>query len=189
MKILVFDNYDSFTYNLVHFVEKVGDHEVEVHRNDKIKLEDIDRFDRVIISPGPGLPSQAGILPQMLKAYMHCKPMLGVCLGQQAIAEAMGGKLINLQKVYHGVSTNVRVVKKDPLFDELPAEFCVGRYHSWAVDASALPGELEVTALDEEGIIMALRHKTLNIRSVQFHPESVLTQHGEQIISNWLHRC
>lgn len=186
MSILVLDNYDSFTYNLVHYVEKVCDDEVKVYRNDQIALEDVAEFDRIIISPGPGLPSQAGILPQLLKAYMHSHPILGVCLGQQAIAEAVGGKLVNLERVYHGVATTVNVVKDDPLFEGLPRKFQVGRYHSWAVDPTVFPGELEVTAMDETGIIMALRHRILNIRSVQFHPESILTQGGERMISNWL---
>jgi anthranilate synthase component II len=189
MKILVLDNYDSFTYNLLHFVEKVCDHEVEVHRNDKIALDQVQEFDRIMISPGPGLPAQAGILPQLLQRYMSSKAILGVCLGQQAIAEAMGGTLVNLERVYHGVSTEVCVVKAAPLFEGLPEQFLAGRYHSWAVDQAGLPENLEVTATDKQGIIMAMRHRILNVRSVQFHPESILTPGGEQMIRNWIERC
>jgi anthranilate synthase component 2 len=189
LKILVLDNYDSFTYNLVHYIEKVCDHEVEVHRNDRITLEQAGEYDKILISPGPGLPRDAGILPLLLKEYSSTKSILGICLGQQAIAEAFGGSLINLQKVYHGVATRARVIKEDKIFSGLPSEFDTGRYHSWAVDPSVLPAELEVTAVDDKGIIMALRHRHLNVRGVQFHPESVLTANGEQLIRNWITLC
>lgn len=189
MKILVFDNYDSFTYNLVHYLEKVSDHAVEVYRNDEIALQDVAAYDKILISPGPGLPSSSGILPQLLKTYASQKNILGVCLGHQAIAEAFGGSLVNLDKVYHGVATPARIVRDDAIFKGLPAAFNVGRYHSWAVNAANVPACLEVTAVDENGIIMAMRHRTYNIRSVQFHPESVLTGHGEQIIRNWVELC
>jgi anthranilate synthase component II len=186
MKILIFDNYDSFTYNLVHLVKKVSDCEIEVHRNDKISLDEINRFDRIIISPGPGIPSEAGILLDVLKKYASMKPILGVCLGHQAIAESFGGTLYNLENVYHGVSTLTRVLGKDVLFKNITGEFNVGRYHSWAVDTKTLPDCLEVTATDDNDIIMAMRHKEYNVRSVQFHPESILTEHGEILIKNWI---
>jgi anthranilate synthase component II len=190
MRILVFDNYDSFTYNLVHLLEKISGCDIEVHRNDKITLAEVDKFDKILISPGPGIPSEAGLLPQLLSQYASTKSILGVCLGHQAIAEAFGGSLVNLPKVFHGVATPAHVVvEDDELFTGLPATFRAGRYHSWAVDASTLPRELEVTAVDENGIIMAMRHASLNIKSVQFHPESVLTSHGEAIIRNWIERC
>lgn len=186
MRILVLDNYDSFTYNLVHYIEKVSDHTADVYRNDKITLGAVDAYDKILISPGPGLPRDAGILPQLLTTYAGSKDMLGVCLGHQAIAEAFGGSLVNLDEVYHGISARIRVVKDDILFKGLPREFSVGRYHSWGVDPARLPSVLEITATDERGIIMAMRHRELKLRSVQFHPESVLTEHGETIIKNWL---
>lgn len=188
MKILVLDNYDSFTYNLVHYLEKVSDHAVEVHRNDCITVDEAVRYDKILISPGPGLPCDAGILPQLLQRSKN-KNILGVCLGHQAIAEAFGGSLVNLERVYHGVAAEMQVVKDDPLFAGLPSTFKVGRYHSWAVNSHELPADLEVLAVDAAGIVMALRHRHYNIRSVQFHPESVLTEHGEQMLRNWLERC
>lgn len=186
MKILVLDNYDSFTYNLVHYLEKVSDATVEVHRNDKITLKDIDRFDKILLSPGPGIPSEAGILIDVIKTYASSKSILGVCLGQQAIAEAFGGTLINMTEVFHGVSTPIEIVAEDVLFQSIPKQILVGRYHSWCVNKNKLPEELEVTALDTAGNIMALKHKTLDVRGVQFHPESVLTEHGLQMIKNWV---
>lgn len=186
MKILVFDNYDSFTYNLVHLIEKVSDYEPDVFRNDKIALEDIEKYDKILVSPGPGIPSEAGNLLPMLKRYASQKSILGVCLGHQAIAETFGGSLRNLENVFHGISTPINVVKKDILFESIPDTFNVGRYHSWIVNNTDLPKELEVTAVDEHGNIMAMAHKTLDIKSVQFHPESVLTEYGEQLMSNWL---
>ncbi len=186
MKILVLDNYDSFTYNLVHYLEKISDAVVEVHRNDKISVAEIDRFDKILLSPGPGIPSEAGILLEVIKTYASQKSMLGVCLGQQAIAEAFGGSLVNLDTVFHGLSTPIDVIREDVLFSNIPTHFNVGRYHSWAVNPLDLPHELEVTAVDAAGHIMALKHKTYNVHAVQFHPESILTEHGLEIIKNWV---
>ncbi|MCE3280552.1 MAG: anthranilate synthase subunit [Bacteroidetes bacterium] len=186
MKILVLDNYDSFTYNLVHYLEKECDAEIEIHRNDKISLSEINCFDKILLSPGPGIPSEAGILLDVIKTYADSKDILGVCLGQQAIAEAFGGSLINLQTVFHGISTPIEIIGDDILFLGLPKKFNVGRYHSWVVNKDDLPDELEVTAIDENGRIMALKHKKLKVYAVQFHPESVLTEHGSAIIKNWV---
>ena len=188
VKILVFDNYDSFTYNLVHAVKKLGYTDVEVHRNDQIPLEDIDRFDKIILSPGPGVPSESGILLDVIRKYAPTKSILGVCLGEQAIAEAFGGTLINLTEVHHGVSSIVDILEKDVLFNGLSDKLEVGRYHSWAVEKSTLPDCLTITAVDQEGMIMALAHKTYDVRGVQFHPESVLTPDGEKMLKNWLSR-
>ncbi len=185
MKILLIDNYDSFTYNIVHAVKQLG-YEVDVVRNDKIALDAIDVYDKIIISPGPGIPSEAGIVPELLKRYSATKSVLGVCLGHQAIGECFGAKLLNLPQVYHGIQTSVTVVKEDYLFEGMPATFRVGRYHSWVVDTEEFPAELEVLAVDDEQRIMALRHKTLDVRGVQFHPESILTPDGLTIINNWL---
>jgi len=187
-RILVFDNYDSFTYNLVHAVKKLGFTDVEVFRNDQIPLEDIARFDKIILSPGPGVPSESGILLDVIRKYAPTKSILGVCLGEQAIAEAFGGTLINLTEVYHGVSSMVNVLEEDVLFNGLPTQLEVGRYHSWAVEKSTLPECLTITAVDQEGMIMALAHKTYDVRGVQFHPESVLTPDGEKMLKNWLSR-
>lgn len=187
MKILVFDNYDSFTYNLVHLVEKILPVKVDVYRNDQVALEKIKEYDKIILSPGPGVPSEAGLLLPLIKEYAASKSILGVCLGHQAIGEAFGGQLINLSKVYHGVSTACRIIDTDnELFHGLPPEIEIGRYHSWIVSRENLPSELEITAEDENGYIMAMQHKTFDIRGVQFHPESVLTPQGEQILKNWL---
>ncbi len=186
MNILVLDNYDSFTYNLVHYIEKVCEFQVEVHRNDKIGLDEIDRFDKILLSPGPGIPSEAGLLIDLIKTYATTKSILGVCLGMQAIAEAFGGSLTNLDTVYHGIATPVHIVKKDPLFKGLPATFNVGRYHSWVVNKNDLPGSLEVTALDDNNLIMGLAHKKFDVLGVQFHPESILTEYGEEMIRNWI---
>ena len=186
MKILVFDNYDSFTYNLVHAVKKLGYDDVEVHRNDKIALEDIARFDKIILSPGPGIPSESGILLDVIRTYAPSKSILGVCLGEQAIAEAFGGTLINLSEVHHGISSMVDVLEKDVLFDGLPKRLEVGRHQSWAAEKASLPECLTITAVHEEGMIMALAHKEYDVRGVQFHPESVLTPDGEQMLKNWL---
>lgn len=186
MKILVFDNYDSFTYNLVHLVEKVCDHTVDVRRNDKIALAEIQHYDKILLSPGPGIPGEAGMLLDVIRRYGDSKDILGVCLGLQAIGEAFGGKLKNLSAVYHGIATPVQVLKEDALFASCPKEFKAGRYHSWVVDPDGLPGCLEVTAIDAEGNIMAMRHKSLKVKGVQFHPESILSEYGEQIIRNWI---
>lgn len=186
MKILVLDNYDSFTYNLVHYLEKVSDAEIEVHRNDKIALSEIERFDKILLSPGPGIPAEAGILLDVIRMYGATKSILGVCLGQQAIAEAFGGTLSNLDKVFHGIAKPVNIIKQDLLFEGLPDKFNVGRYHSWVVDTKTFPEVLEITAIDESGQVMALRHKTFNVHGVQFHPESILTEYGSEMISNWV---
>jgi anthranilate synthase component 2 len=188
MKVLVVDNYDSFTYNLVHALKKLGVTELEVHRNDQIALDDVGQFDKIVLSPGPGVPAESGLLLDIIRRYASTKSILGVCLGQQAIAEAFGGSLLNLPEVYHGISSMVKVVQPDVLFEGMPAELEVGRYHSWVVDAQTLPAELMVTALDENGMIMALAHKTYDVRGVQFHPESVLTPLGEQMIKQWLEK-
>ena len=229
MKILVFDNYDSFTYNLVHLVEKILHQKVDVYRNDQIPLENVKAYDKIILSPGPGIPEEAGLLLPLIKEYAATKSMLGVCLGHQAIGQAFGGKLINLSTVYHGVATPVQIVKRQTadgkrqtanpdkleavksengkskkqaesstevahspltthhsLFDGLPDEFEVGRYHSWVVSEEGFPKELEITARDANNYIMALQHKTYDVQGVQFHPESVLTPRGEEILRNWL---
>ena len=194
MKILVFDNYDSFTYNLVHLVEKIIGDKVEVFRNDEIPLENVQVFDKIILSPGPGLPAEAGKLLPLIKAYASTKSILGVCLGHQAIGEAFGGKLLNLSEVYHGVATPVNIVERrsngsavsPDLFAGLQDGFLAGRYHSWVINPKGFPESLEVTATDVSGHIMALRHKTYDVLGVQFHPESVLTPCGEHIMRNWL---
>ncbi len=187
MKILVFDNYDSFTYNLVHLVEKIVDDTVEVHRNDQIALEDVKRFDKIILSPGPGLPRDAGLLLPLIKEYAPSKSILGVCLGHQAIGEAFGGKLVNLSTVFHGVATPLRITNPEsPVLHGLSGEIEVGRYHSWVVSDELFPETLEVTARDDNNYIMALQHKTFDVQGVQFHPESVLTPKGEQMMRNWL---
>lgn len=186
MKILIFDNYDSFTYNLVHLVKELGYADVDVFRNDKISVEDIARYDKIILSPGPGIPSEAGLLLPLIKEYAGKKPILGVCLGHQAIGEAFGATLTNLEDVYHGVATQIQITKPDYIFEGLGGQMEVGRYHSWIVDNEAFPDCLEVTAIDDKGKIMALRHKAYDIHGVQFHPESVLTPMGENIIRNFL---
>jgi anthranilate synthase component 2 len=187
MKILVFDNYDSFTYNLVHLVNKVVKDKVDVFRNDEISLEKIGEYDKIILSPGPGVPSEAGLLLSLIKAYAPEKSILGVCLGHQAIAEAFGGTLVNLSTVYHGVATPIHILNPaSPLLAGLPDKPNVGRYHSWIVSEDSFPEELEITAKDENGYIMALQHKKYDVQGVQFHPESVLTPDGETILRNWL---
>ncbi len=186
MKLLVFDNYDSFTYNLVHIVKKLGFTDVEVHRNDKISLEEINRFDKIILSPGPGVPSGSGILLDLIKTYAPSKSIFGVCLGVQAIAEAFGGNLLNLPQVYHGIASEVNIFDDEVLFRNLPDKIIAGRYHSWVVNNSSLPACLQITATDDQGTIMALKHRKFDVRGVQFHPESVLTPSGEQILKNWL---
>jgi anthranilate synthase component II len=187
MKILVFDNYDSFTYNLVHLVEKITHEKVDVFRNDEISLEQVNAYDKIILSPGPGIPSEAGLLLPLIKQYAATKSILGVCLGHQAIAEAFGGTLINLSKVYHGVATPIKITNKtSQILRGLPETIEVGRYHSWIISNKNFPEELEVTAIDENGYIMALQHKTYDVQGVQFHPESVLTPDGEIILRNWL---
>jgi anthranilate synthase component 2 len=185
-KVLVIDNYDSFTYNLVHLLHECGE-EVEVWRNDKFKLEDVEAFDKILLSPGPGLPKDAGLLMDLIKKYSATKRILGICLGQQAIAEAYGGTLSNLDKPVHGMASKIKVSdRNERLFQDLPAEFLAGRYHSWVVSEDDFPLELEVTARDESGFIMAIAHKDLDVRGVQFHPESILSEHGKEFIQNWL---
>lgn len=191
MRILVFDNYDSFTYNLVHLVEKITRVKVDVYRNDELPLERVKDYDKIILSPGPGIPEEAGLLLPLIKEYAASKPILGVCLGHQAIGEAFGGKLVNLKQVYHGVATSIEVKSenskvKSPLFSGLPERIVVGRYHSWVVSEEGFPNELEITAVDDNGYIMGLQHKTYDVQGVQFHPESVLTPDGEKIMRNWL---
>ena len=191
MKILVFDNYDSFTYNLVHLVEKITHEKVEVYRNDQLPLEQVKAYDKIILSPGPGIPEEAGMLLPLIKEYAASKSILGVCLGHQAIGEAFGGKLVNLSTVYHGVATEIEVggrksEVRSELFSGLPDRFEVGRYHSWIVSDENFPDELEVTARDDNNYIMALQHKQYDVQGVQFHPESVLTPDGEKILKNWL---
>lgn len=189
MKILVFDNYDSFTYNLVHLVEKITHEKVDVYRNDQIPMEQINNYDKIILSPGPGVPEEAGLLLPLIKEYAATKSILGVCLGHQAIGQAFGGALTNLTSVYHGVATPINVIKNDaPLFEGLPSTIEVGRYHSWVVNREGFPAELDITAEDDLGFIMALQHKTYDVQGVQFHPESVLTPVGEHIMRNWLKR-
>lgn len=186
MKILILDNYDSFTYNLVHLVNELGYNDVSVFRNDKIALKDVDAYDKIILSPGPGIPSEAGLLLALIKEYAGKKPILGVCLGYQAIAEAFGATLINLSEVHHGVASSIKILNPSNLFVGMDATLEVGRYHSWAVKREGLPSCLEVTAEDNEGQIMALSHREFDVHGVQFHPESVLTPEGAKIIQNFL---
>jgi anthranilate synthase component 2 len=186
-KILIIDNYDSFTYNLVHLVNEIG-LQCDVWRNDQFKLEDVDAYDKIILSPGPGIPSEAGLLLDVIKKYAPTKSIFGVCLGQQAIAEVFGGRLYNLKQPMHGIATPIKVTdKSEKLFAGLPETFNVGRYHSWVVDETAIPDVLTVTAIDEvDNSAMAIRHKTYDVRGVQFHPESILTQYGKEMMKNWL---
>jgi anthranilate synthase component II len=186
-KILIIDNYDSFTYNLVHLVNEIG-LQCEVWRNDKFSIGDVDAFEHIILSPGPGIPSEAGLLLEVIEKYASTKRIFGVCLGQQAIAEVFGGKLYNLSRPMHGIATPVKITdRQEKLFLGLPESFKVGRYHSWVVDEKNFPETLEITAIDEkDNSIMALRHKKYDVRGVQFHPESVLTEFGREMMQNWL---
>lgn len=185
MRIVIIDNYDSFTYNLAHLVKELGA-EVEVLRNDQFQIEDLLPYDKIILSPGPGIPSEAGLLLDVIRQYAPIKPILGVCLGHQAIGEYFGGHLTNLSQVFHGVSSTVSVTTPDYIYNELPDHIEVGRYHSWVVDTQAFPDCLEITSVSEEGQIMSLRHRQYDVRGIQYHPESVLTPDGQKIISNWL---
>ncbi len=185
MKIVIIDNYDSFTYNLAHLVRELGT-EVTVLRNDQFELPQLEEYSKIILSPGPGIPSEAGLLLDVIRTYAAHKPILGVCLGHQAIGEVFGAKLENLSDVFHGVATPCHIIGDDPLFSGIPADITVGRYHSWVVSNSDLPACLEVTAVSDEGQIMALRHKDYNVRGIQFHPESVLTPDGKKMLQNWL---
>jgi len=183
--VLVIDNYDSFTYNLVHYLEDLNC-EVVVKRNDQLTLDEVAKFESIVLSPGPGIPDEAGLLKAIIKQYASTKKILGVCLGQQAIAEVFGGSLINLKQVYHGIATQINVVKDDVLFHGIPKEIKVGRYHSWVVNPDDFPEVLEVTSLDANGQIMSIRHKEYAISAVQFHPESVLTPDGKKMLENWV---
>jgi len=186
MKIAVIDNYDSFTYNLVHYLEDLGA-EVIVLRNDEFDLDELEPFQKILLSPGPGIPDEAGLLKQVIKHFAPIKSILGICLGQQAIGEVFGGSLTNLEKVYHGVATKVKVeVNDENLFKDISKEFEVGRYHSWVVSNEGFPEDLEITSKDKNGEIMSLRHRKYDLKGVQFHPESVLTPHGKTILKNWL---
>ncbi|MCB8994657.1 MAG: aminodeoxychorismate/anthranilate synthase component II [Bacteroidales bacterium] len=187
MKILVLDNYDSFTYNLVHILKEITGNGVDVFRNDEISLEDVAGYDKIVISPGPGVPDSAGITKAVIKQYSPTKSILGVCLGCQAIAEVYGGSISNLDTVYHGVATYMKVTdESESLFRDVPHEFTAGRYHSWVVNSFDLPAELKITSVDEKNMIMSLKHIRYNLRGVQFHPESVLTRYGKQMIVNWI---
>ena len=185
MKTVIIDNYDSFTYNLAHLVKELGA-EVDVLRNDKFELEELEKYDKIILSPGPGIPEEAGLLLEVIRTYAGRKPILGVCLGEQAIGQAFGGKLTNLSEVFHGIQTNVKIKNKDYIFSGLPTEIPVGRYHSWVVDTEEFPEELVITAISSEGQIMALKHREYDVHGIQFHPESVLAPDGKQIVGNWL---
>ena len=185
-KIVVIDNYDSFTYNLVHYLEDLNC-EVTVFRNDEFEMDELQQFDKILLSPGPGSPDEAGLLKNVIKTYASSKSILGVCLGQQAIGEVFGGTLINLEKVYHGVATNIKITNTDDvLFKNLPNEFEVGRYHSWVVSNDDFPNDLIITSVDKNGQIMSLKHNKFDVRGVQFHPESVLTPNGKKILENWI---
>ncbi len=187
MKILIIDNYDSFTYNLVHMVEDITGEYPAVFRNDEIAIEEINEYDLIILSPGPGIPDEAGILKEVIKAYAGIKPIFGVCLGLQAITEVFGGSIENLDEVFHGVATTMSVTKEDAIiYKDIPAEFEAARYHSWIASKSDFPSELEITSLDEFGDIMSLQHKEYNISAVQFHPESILTPLGEKMVRNFI---
>lgn len=186
MKLLVLDNYDSFTWNLVHYAEDILQQEVEVRRNDAIGLDEINAYTHIILSPGPGLPKDAGIMPQLIQKYATSKNILGICLGQQAIAENFGGKLYNLEKVYHGISTKVKLDQEHFLFNDMPPVIEAGRYHSWAVEKTCLPECFKIIAEDENGVIMGLQHKQYALAGVQFHPESILTPHGYTMMKNWI---
>lgn len=185
--IMILDNYDSFTFNLVHAVQKITGQKVDVYRNDQIPLEKVNEYQKIILSPGPGIPDEAGVMKSLIEYYAPSKSILGVCLGMQGIGEVFGGTLRNLSRVYHGVATTIHVIKpEDPLFRDLPDQFEAGRYHSWIINRDTLPECLEITAIDEHNEIMALSHRKFDVRGVQFHPESVLTPLGEQMIRNWL---
>lgn len=192
MNIVIIDNYDSFTFNLAHLVRQLGA-SVTVYRNDQFEMAQLESFDKIILSPGPGIPSEAGLLLDVIRTYAGRKPILGVCLGHQAIAEVFGARLTNLADVYHGVATEGTQFNNDVVFEGLPQRIVMGRYHSWVVDRAGFPDCLQVTAVSDDGQIMALRHKQLDVHGIQFHPESVLTPMGEQMIRNWMespcHNC
>jgi anthranilate synthase component 2 len=186
MKILILDNYDSFTYNLVYLIRQLGyGQQLDIRRNDAFSLDEVEQYDKILLSPGPGIPSEAGLMPELLQRYAATKSILGICLGHQAIAEAFGGQLHNLTEVQHGVASILTVVP-DRLFEGLPSQFAVGRYHSWVVNEAHLPTELEVIGRTPDQQIMAIRHRKFDLRGLQFHPESILTEHGAELIQNWL---
>ncbi|MCQ2217415.1 MAG: aminodeoxychorismate/anthranilate synthase component II [Paludibacteraceae bacterium] len=187
MKVVLIDNYDSFSYNLYHLLREL-DVDVTVYRNDQFKLEDLEAFDKIMLSPGPGIPSEAGLLMQVIQTYAGKKPILGICLGEQAIGECFGGTLVNLSDVFHGVQTPTHIIANDYIFEGLNKDIMVGRYHSWVVDAKSIPSCLEITAVSDEGQVMALQHKDHDIHGIQFHPESVLTPDGKKMIQNWVKR-
>ncbi len=187
MKIMVLDNYDSFTYNLVHYMEKVVDQKIDVFKNDSISIREVSEYDKILLSPGPGLPSESGIMPELIMKLRDKKDILGICLGLQAIVESFGGKLSNPEKIFHGIALPVNVIREDLLFKDMPKKFNAGRYHSWVADRNHFPDELVITAEDDEKYIMGIAHKNLKLRAVQFHPESILSEYGEKIISNWIH--
>ncbi|MFB6341460.1 anthranilate synthase component II [Saccharicrinis sp. FJH62] len=190
MKILVLDNYDSFTYNLVHYLKELSTAQVDVYRNDEISVEEVGKYDKILLSPGPGIPDEAGILKPLIKRWGESKSIFGVCLGCQAIAEVYGGSIYNLNKVYHGVATTMRITDKEELlYKNVSEEFEAGRYHSWVVSKEDLPKEMHITSVDDKGAIMGIRHQTHNVRGVQFHPESILTPEGKKMIKNWLENC
>jgi anthranilate synthase component 2 len=186
MRLLILDNYDSFTYNLVHLIEKVSRIPFDIIKNDGISISEIAAYDKILLSPGPGLPSEAGIMPLVLKEYSSIKSIFGVCLGMQAIGEAFSSPLKNLPTVFHGMATPVMLLEEDILFQHVPKKFKVGRYHSWVIDENKISPDLIITCKDENGLIMAVKHKNYDVRGVQFHPESILSEHGETIIKNWL---
>ncbi len=186
MKLLILDNYDSFTYNLVHLVEKVSDISFDVIRNDKIALPQIQEYNKILLSPGPGLPKDAGIMPQLLNQYKSTKSILGVCLGLQAIGECYGARLKNLDAVVHGLAKPIKIIAADSIFNNCPDSFITGRYHSWVIDQNQLPESLEITSVDADGNIMSLKHTHHDVKGVQFHPESILSEYGEVIIRNWI---
>lgn len=187
MKILILDNYDSFTYNLVHYIRELTDDPVTIARNDQIDLDEADAFDKILLSPGPGIPDEAGILKPLITKYATSKSIFGVCLGMQAIGEAFGGELQNLETVYHGLAMPINVIDQDDItFYGLPKQLLAGRYHSWVLNPATIPDCLEVSAVDEQNRVMAIHHKELDIRGVQFHPESIMTEHGKIMLKNWL---
>lgn len=186
MRLLVLDNYDSFTYNLVHLIEKVSDIPFDVIQNNRIDLENINHYTKILLSPGPGLPSQAGIMPELIKTFYKTKSIFGVCLGMQAIGEAFGAPLKNLETVFHGLATPIKITSNETIFKNCPQQFNVGRYHSWVIDENFLPNELITTAVDERNLIMAIKHSVYDVKGVQFHPESILSEYGETILKNWL---
>jgi anthranilate synthase component 2 len=185
LKIVVLDNYDSFTYNLVHYLEDLGAI-VTVFRNDEFELKELDAFDKIVLSPGPGIPDEAGLLKEVIKTYAKTKSILGICLGLQAIGEVFGGILINLEKVYHGVASKITIIENDTIFTNLPNEIEVGRYHSWVISNDNFPQNLIITSVDENKQIMSVKHSVYDVRGVQFHPESILTPYGKKILENWL---